>query len=216
MKLQDKSQTKTSPETYDEEYFENGIKTGRSGYENYRWLPKRTWREARAIIYQLELEPKEYVLDFGCSKGFMVKALRDYGIEAYGTDISDYAIANCHKDVKEFVAKDALVNKVKAVISRNTFEHIEADKLGSYLREFQKITDTIFFTVPLKKDGFNEYVIPIANKDETHKLIWTLDQWIEFCKVNGWYDVRTSFHLEGMHYGWENYSAGIGYITLRK
>ena len=40
------------------------------------------------------------VLDAGCAMGMVVEALRDRGVEAYGVDVSDYAIANARQDVR--------------------------------------------------------------------------------------------------------------------
>jgi len=50
-------------EIYDKNYFENGIKTGKSGYENYRWMPDRIYSEIRAVVNLLEIKPRDTVLD---------------------------------------------------------------------------------------------------------------------------------------------------------
>ena len=71
-----------SGEFFDENYFEKGRETGKSWYENYRWMPQRSFREALAIIDCLELNEKSYVLDVGCSKGYLVKALRELEIKS--------------------------------------------------------------------------------------------------------------------------------------
>jgi 2-polyprenyl-3-methyl-5-hydroxy-6-metoxy-1,4-benzoquinol methylase len=39
------------------------------------------------------------VLDAGCAWGYLVAALRDKGVEAYGIDISEYAIGKVREDV---------------------------------------------------------------------------------------------------------------------
>ena len=54
---------------FDEKYYEDGIANHVSGYENYRWMPERTIREATSIISNVNFDT---VLDFGCAKGFMV------------------------------------------------------------------------------------------------------------------------------------------------
>ena len=35
---------------FDEKYFEDGVRSRVSAYENYRWMPERTIREASSII----------------------------------------------------------------------------------------------------------------------------------------------------------------------
>jgi SAM-dependent methyltransferase len=42
------------------------------------------------------------VLDIGCALGFLVEAFWDRGVEAWGLDISSYAIANVRPDMREY------------------------------------------------------------------------------------------------------------------
>lgn len=42
------------------------------------------------------------VLDVGCAMGYLVEALRDRGVEAYGIDVSDYAISQVRADVRPY------------------------------------------------------------------------------------------------------------------
>lgn len=48
-----------------------------------------------------ELQPQT-VLDAGCAKGFFVEMLRKRGIEAYGVDISEYAISEVDESIKPY------------------------------------------------------------------------------------------------------------------
>ena len=80
---------------YDAEYFENGQGSGKGWLQNYRWMPRRTFKEALAIADYLELDETSHVLDVGCAKGFIVKALRALEIKADGCDISEYALSFC-------------------------------------------------------------------------------------------------------------------------
>jgi SAM-dependent methyltransferase len=43
------------------------------------------------------------VLDAGCAKGFLVHALRQRGVDAWGVDVSEYAIANALEPVRPYV-----------------------------------------------------------------------------------------------------------------
>ncbi|MCL9635831.1 methyltransferase domain-containing protein [Bacillus zanthoxyli] len=42
------------------------------------------------------------VLDVGCAKGFLVENLRDMDVDAYGFDISEYAISQVREDIQPF------------------------------------------------------------------------------------------------------------------
>ena len=87
---------------FDEKYFEDGVRHRVSAYENYRWQPERTIREASSLINNIEFDN---VLDFGCAKGFMLHDIKEAipGISIAGVDISSYAIENAMVDVKPFL-----------------------------------------------------------------------------------------------------------------
>ena len=89
---------------FDKDYFENGIKTRVSLYENFRWMP---WISLPFANLIKELYPNKSVLDYGCAKGFIVYALRLLNVEAYGYDPSKYAIDNCKEEVRKFAPRPA-------------------------------------------------------------------------------------------------------------
>ncbi len=43
------------------------------------------------------------VLDVGCAKGFLVKAFREQGVEAWGVDVSEYALSTSPEDIREYL-----------------------------------------------------------------------------------------------------------------
>jgi cyclopropane fatty-acyl-phospholipid synthase-like methyltransferase len=51
---------------------------------NYSWMPELTIRMAHHLIQQLPIRSAETVLDYGCAKGFLVRALRILDIDAHG------------------------------------------------------------------------------------------------------------------------------------
>jgi SAM-dependent methyltransferase len=78
-----------------------------------------------------EIRPRR-VLDVGCAKGFLVEALRDRGVEAFGIDVSRYAIGEVRDDVKPFcrVASvlDPLEGPYDLITCIEVLEHLdEAD-----------------------------------------------------------------------------------------
>ena len=90
---------------YTQDYFENGINSGLSLYENYRWLPHSTIPMAASIAQKLGFNSTTTVLDYGCAMGYLVKAFRYLGFEASGFDISDYAISNLTKKSNHFYSQ---------------------------------------------------------------------------------------------------------------
>ena len=45
---------------------------------------------AEKLIATMGMQPYDSVLDFGCARGYLVKALRKLAIMAYGYDISEW------------------------------------------------------------------------------------------------------------------------------
>ena len=82
---------------YGEMYFDGPRDYGYGGYRyDGRWVPV-----ARDIVAHFDLEPGMRVLDVGCAKGFLVKdlMLACPGLEAFGLDVSLYALMHCEPEV---------------------------------------------------------------------------------------------------------------------
>ena len=86
---------------FGEVYFDGDRSYGYGGYyKDDRWIPV-----AKDIISHYGLHPdaklfKNFtVLDVGCAKGYLVEALLDLGVDAYGIDVSKYAVQNCSMDM---------------------------------------------------------------------------------------------------------------------
>jgi cyclopropane fatty-acyl-phospholipid synthase-like methyltransferase len=201
-------------EIYNKDYFENGIQAGVSGYENYRWLPERIYREIRAVIHLLGIEPDQSVLDFGCAKGYWVRGFREYGVKALGYDISEYAISQADSKVKEFVSLNMPTRKFDFIVSRNTLEHIDEPDLRKLLTMFTKLTDTLFFTVPLVDPRTKDYVMQVP--DVTHKIRWTSAQWQYCAEQCGWSEVTSYPAVEGLHDNFKNYPRAMGFYVAKK
>ena len=84
---------------FDKDYFTDGLTKGISCYENYRWIPELTYPMAHSFYNFLELRKNSNVLEYGCANGFLVKCLKDFGVNSFGVDISSYAIENSLPDI---------------------------------------------------------------------------------------------------------------------
>ena len=162
---------------FDEKYFEDGVRHRVSAYENYRWMPERTIREASSIINNIKFDT---VLDYGCAKGFMVHALRLLGKEAYGADVSEYAVENCHPKVKEYLqvieTTEQLTGGWDLIIAKDVLEHIPKDLIPAVLSELRRRCKTLFVAVPLG-DG-KRYRIREYEMDVTHVVREPEEWWL--------------------------------------
>jgi len=205
---------------FDRDYYENGVASGKSLYTNYRWLPEMTIKFAHKIIRTLGINDGDTVLDFGCAKGYMVKALRILDVDSYGCDISEYAISNADSDVRD---QCRLVNgdgsmpfniKFKFVLCKDVLEHVEKKDLDLILEEMCKKADNLFAIVPLGKEG--KYIIPAYHLDKTHVIVEDKDWWETKFEEHNWRLRSFSYLIPGMKDSWAKYPKGNGFFILDK
>lgn len=82
-------------ELYNAEYYKQyDVGCGKVDYSDSEYTKGFLTQIAQKIVD--DLHPKT-VLDAGCAMGHLVAALRDLGVEAYGVDVSEYAILGCER-----------------------------------------------------------------------------------------------------------------------
>jgi SAM-dependent methyltransferase len=128
---------------YGKEYFDGERSFGYGGYRyDGRWKPV-----AEDIIKHFALKPGDRILDVGCAKGFLVKDLMLVlpGIEAFGLDISDYAVKHCETEVVGRLhcrSADELPfpdHCFDAVISINTLHNLPRPECVKALSEIERV-----------------------------------------------------------------------------
>uniref|UniRef100_A0A6M3KHW2 Putative methyltransferase n=1 Tax=viral metagenome TaxID=1070528 RepID=A0A6M3KHW2_9ZZZZ len=209
---------------YNAEYFEYGLQTGKSAYQNYHWMPEYTIPMAMTIIDYLGIERNELVLDFGCAKGFFVKALRLLYRDAWGVDISDYALSHVDSEIRRYCFKKngnmveisldyCFPTMFEYCIAKDVFEHIPEEELTEILCWIP--SKFLFVIVPLG-DG-KEFNAPINNCDITHVNCWDINCWIEAIKKGGWCFIEQSLRVEGIkdHF-FPKYPKAHGFLTFRR
>lgn len=203
------SMAKNEPGIYDEDYFERGVQTSKSGYQNYGWLPELTLKMAHHLIQSLPISPGQSVLDFGCAKGFLVKAFRILDVEAYGIDVSGYAIDHVDPQARGLCTLVSGVNDPKCfardydwMVSKDVFEHLSEEELKSMLNAASKRIKRIFAALPLGKDDESGFVVPEYDRDITHVTIKPLEWWMSLFENNGWNVERVSHSQRGVKDNW--------------
>ena len=198
---------------YDEEYFESGIENKKSCYTNYRWIPELTIPMAFAMIEYLKISPQEKILDFGCAKGYLVKALRLLHREAFGYDISDYAKNSVPQEIKKFIVEDYRNKNFDWIISKDVFEHIPYEEIDETLQNISSATKKLFCIIPLGENG--EYVIPAYELDSTHIIRENLDWWKEKFLQNNFEIETATYNVKYIKDNWKKWEYGNGFFVLR-
>ena len=194
-------------EFFDEDYFIKGKLSGKSLYENYRWLPHLTKPMAKALIRFNNLQKTAKVLDFGCARGFLVRALTEEGIETYGTDISEYAIANSDpliRDKLSLFTKNTFepnLNRKKyggidLMIAKDVFEHIHPKDLYEILASAATFIKRAYILVPLGDKG--KYRIGDYENDASHVIAENEKWWEDLFKACGFFVEQFRYRVDGI------------------
>jgi cyclopropane fatty-acyl-phospholipid synthase-like methyltransferase len=129
---------------FGKEYFDGTREQGYGGYRyDGRWIPI-----AEDIVRHFGLKPGQRVLDVGCGKGFLVKDLMKVcpGLEAFGLDVSEYALAHCEPEV---IGRLHLGNAMRlpfpdrsfdCVLSINTVHNLDRAGCLTALKEMERLS----------------------------------------------------------------------------
>ena len=97
---------------FDEYYFEHDC--GVPYRRDEHWLS--FFR--RVVGKIVELVKPSTVLDAGCALGIGVEAFRELGVDAWGVDISEYAIKSVHESVRPFCFQGSLTDELPEPMPR--------------------------------------------------------------------------------------------------
>lgn len=184
---------------FDRDYFEHGISTRKSLYENYHYIPHRSHKEANVFIETMQVDKTEVIIDFGCAKGFFVKALVEMGYNAYGMDISEYALRHCEPDVYERIAR--IWNfEFDVGFCKDTLEHCHGHELDGVIEQL-KCAKRWLIIVPLSDDGFHYNIIDY-DKDITHHIKMNKKRWEDIFERHGFIILKSVYHIPGIKDKW--------------
>lgn len=110
------------------------------------------------------------VLDAGCAMGFLVEALRDRGVEAYGLDISEYAIGQVREDIRPYCTVGSLAQplprRYDLIISIEVLEHMPPVEAEHAISHFCAASDDVLFSST-----------PFDYKEATHFNVQSPEVW---------------------------------------
>jgi Methyltransferase domain len=205
-------------EQYDADYYLRGKETGKSLYENYRWMPELTIPMAKAIVDHCKITMGGIVFDFGCARGYLVKALRRLGYCAYGYDTSEWATDNADPAIYHHLTRlpeIAFRQSYEWVIAKDVLEHVS--QVTDTINQLMEIAERgLFVVVPLAAtEGSKNYVVPDYDKDVTHIHRFTLPEWARMFMRPGW-SHEASYRVKGVKDNYSQYKNGNGFITCRR
>lgn len=207
-------------ERFDRTYFEEGVAKGVSCYTNYTWQPEYSIPFAHRLIRMLNIVQDDVVLDYGCSKGYLVKALRLLGIETYGCDVSGYALGMSPPDVRQYLTcsdgPEIPYQKPPFgwVVAKDTLEHLSEAELHAFLASAWDKTKNLFVVVPLG-DG-EKYNIPAYELDVTHIIRQPVDWWAKVFIASKFVITKATSDMRGIKDSWAHFPRGNAAFWLKK
>lgn len=220
---------KLSSELYGEDYFERGIQANISLYENYRWLPHLTIPMVKSLIRHTDMKPNSSILDVGCAKGYMVRAFTELGFDAWGIEISDYAISHADKTIRKKIIRAHRCHPWRFeqdqfdwVISKDTLEHLtllydplRIDELAFVLSECHRVAPKGFHIIPMGKRL--KYLCQDYEKDRTHILRQPMKWWIKEFNNSGFDLIKATHRVKGIKDKWYRiHKKGNGFFTVTR
>ena len=133
---------------YGKEYYCGHL--GNNYHDEEQWQPLFQ-RFADHIVQ--DFAPKT-VLDVGCAFGYMVKYLRERGVEAWGIDTSSYAIAQVDEAVRPYVRVSSACEELPEdmpqhydmIINIEVLEHLSMEDGERAIERMCSYADTILFS----------------------------------------------------------------------
>jgi len=151
---------------YDAYYFATGC--GRPYRRDEEWL--RFFGSVADRIMR-DVRPSS-VLDVGCAMGFLVEALRQRGVEAFGVDISEYAIQNVHPDIQPYCwlgsVTDTFPQRYDLIVCVEVLEHLLPREAEQAVENLCRHSDDVLFSST-----------PLDYKEATHVNVQPPEYWAE-------------------------------------
>lgn len=121
------------------------------------------------------------VLDAGCAMGFLVESLRVRGIQAWGVDISEYAIQNVHPDFRSYCQVGSILDpfprrRYDLIVSIEVLEHLHPQHAKPAIANLCRHTDDILFSST-----------PDDNKEATHFNVQPPEYWTALFAISGFF-----------------------------
>jgi len=155
------------------------------GYEHHKWFSDQVDRFIK------KFNPKR-VLDIGCAKGFMVEDFRKRGVEAWGIDISTYAINHAPESIRKYL----ICGDAADFVAFKEFDLIIAIETLEHIRRLDHALKNVFYA--LSNDGYFWVSVPFYAKgikltmeDVSHLHRHNMEWWINKIESHGF-----KFHPE--------------------
>ena len=148
---------------YDASYFDGDTQalSHNAGYSYFtRWQrfdgPNSTgeyWKDLASLFTERFSLRGRTVLEVGCAKGFIVQDMRDLGVNAFGIDVSSYAVSCADPSVRAFIQCGNILdidyeeNQFDSLFSTDFFECVTDETAQMLINKFNHMARTQFHLI---------------------------------------------------------------------
>lgn len=150
-------------------------------------------------------------LDAGCAKGFLIRALREHHVDAYGVDSSEYAISQADESIKDYVRVGSITEDLGGpydlISCIEVIEHLPDSEIELAIERLCAATDRILFS-----STPHDFVEP------SHISVKLPEDWVALFAKQGFYrnfTIDTSF-LTPWALVFERMPAGDSSLAIRE
>jgi hypothetical protein len=128
----------------------------------------------------LDIQPTT-VLDAGCALGLLVEVLRKRDVQAWGIDISEFAIENVHPDIRQYCRVGSITEPFEhphydLIVSIEVLEHLPKEDADKAIANLCQHTDDILFSST-----------PFDYDEATHFNVQPTEYWAERFARHGFF-----------------------------
>jgi SAM-dependent methyltransferase len=146
------------------------------------YVRNTVWLEFFGLVAErivTDVSPRR-VLDAGCAMGFLVETLRDRGVDAWGIDISPFAIEQVYDPIKPYCrvgsVTDDLGGPWDLIVSIEVAEHMPIRDAEAAIANMCAQTGAILFSSS-----------PIDHREPTHVNVHQPEYWADQFARHGFY-----------------------------
>ena len=168
------------------------------GYGGYTYNPVYWRGVAQDLMKAYRIYGKCSVLEIGCAKGYLLYEIKKLNPEAdlVGVDISEYAVANAHPDVSEFIsAGDACKlpfpdRSFDVVIAINTLSELAPEDCEVAIKQIERVS---------KRNAFITLNAWTNRREKESLMRWNISAKSNF-STNQWKNLLTSLGYSGDYF----------------
>lgn len=163
-------------------YYESGANG--SSYRGYGDDPG--WFGILDLI-KVAVPPPAVLYEVGCAKGYFVQHAREYGYDAFGVDISEYAIGAAPDAVRSYVEVGNVIDlsrwadeSADVVFTSEFLEHLYPEEQDDALDELLRILKPgglFIHRIGIIPEDDHPFADTVHCDDVTHRLLLRRGQW---------------------------------------